>query len=84
MSEAPDNTDSVSPKPSWDASQVNIRPWFTALPEGAQRVARSRDVAFALSFLEQREWRVEDWIAALILSRRRGGLRTSGNRKRCG
>eukprot|EP00965_Chrysotila_dentata_P170004 5611875-Pleurochrysis_carterae.AAC.1 len=26
MSEAPDNPDSVSPKPSWDASQVNIRP----------------------------------------------------------
>eukprot|EP00965_Chrysotila_dentata_P076645 2530507-Pleurochrysis_carterae.AAC.2 len=36
---------------------------FAALSEGAQRTARSRDVAFALSFLEQR--RIEDWIAAL-------------------
>eukprot|EP00965_Chrysotila_dentata_P000059 2008-Pleurochrysis_carterae.AAC.1 len=31
MSETPDNPDSVSPKPSWDASQVNIRPWLEDL-----------------------------------------------------
>eukprot|EP00965_Chrysotila_dentata_P109774 3627610-Pleurochrysis_carterae.AAC.1 len=38
---------------------------FESLSEVAQRQARHRDVEYASWFLQQREWRVEDWVTVI-------------------
>eukprot|EP00965_Chrysotila_dentata_P043928 1460081-Pleurochrysis_carterae.AAC.2 len=51
------------PKPLPRSHAANA---FTNRSDGAQQTARHRHIEYAMCFLEQREWRVGDWITVMM------------------